>query len=118
MVEGGTFKGTAATEMKQELDLEIPEEKLINLTKLAIPEKKVEELGEITPRAIFPSAGGCNEYIQIVLHEIAVPRAQLKEWTGKLIGLRDERKKVNNFIYSCALLFRIGLPYLSCTPLT
>ncbi len=118
MVEGGTFKGTAATEMKQELDLEIPEEKLINLTELAIPEKKVEELGEITPRAMFPSAGGCDEYIQIVLHEMAVPRAQLKEWTGKLTGLRDEGEKVSNFTYSCAPLFRIGLPHLGSTPLT
>jgi hypothetical protein len=117
MVEGGTFKGAAATEMKQELDLEIPEEKLINLTELAIPEKKVE-LGEITPRAMFPSAGGCDEYIQIVLHEMAVPRAQLKEWTGKLTGLRDEGEKVSNFTYSRAPLFRIGLPHLGSTPLT
>jgi ADP-sugar diphosphatase len=63
IVKGRTFKGIAAIEIKQELDLEIPEEKLINLTKLAIPEKKVKELGEITLRAMFPSAGGYNKYI-------------------------------------------------------
>jgi hypothetical protein len=78
MVKGRTFKKAAATEIKQELDLEIPEEKLINLTKLAIPEKKVK-LGEITPRAMFLSAGGCDKYIQIVLHKITVLRAQLKK---------------------------------------
>jgi hypothetical protein len=56
------------------LDLEILEEKLINLIELAILEKKVE-LEEITLRAMFLSTGGCNKYIQIVLHKMAVLRA-------------------------------------------
>jgi ADP-sugar diphosphatase len=76
MVDGGTFKGMAAAEIKNELDLEISEDnRLINLIKLAIPEKKVDKLGELTPRAIFLSARGCDEYIQIFLHKIKVPRA-------------------------------------------
>ena len=58
-----TFRGIAAIEIKQELGLEIPEEQLINLTELAILEKKIEELRETTPRAMFPSAGGCDKYI-------------------------------------------------------
>jgi hypothetical protein len=33
------------------------------LIELAILEKKVEELEEITPRVMFLSAGGCNKYI-------------------------------------------------------
>jgi ADP-sugar diphosphatase len=64
MVDSGTFKGIAAAEIKDKLDLEISEDnRLINLTELAILEKKVDELEELTPRAIFPSAGGCDEYI-------------------------------------------------------
>lgn len=70
---------------------------MTNLTELVIPEKRVEKLEETTPRAMFPSAGGYDEYIQIFLHEMAVPRAQLEEWTGKLTGLRDEGEKVSNF---------------------
>lgn len=104
-MEDGTFKGTAAIEIKQELGLEIPEEQLINLTELAMPEKKMKELGEATLRAIFLSAGGCDEYIQIFLHEVKVPRAQLEEWTGKLTGLRKEGETVSNFTYSRAPLF-------------
>jgi ADP-sugar diphosphatase len=104
MVDGGTFRGMAAAEMKDELGLEISEDdRLINLTELAIPEKKVEILGETTPRAIFPSAGGCDEYIQIFLHEVKVPRAQLDEWMGKLTGRRDEGEKVSN-LFSCSLI--------------
>jgi hypothetical protein len=62
IVKSRTFKGAAATKIKQELDLEISEEKLINLTKLTISKKKVE-LRKITPKAMFLSARGYNKYI-------------------------------------------------------
>lgn len=91
MVDEGSFAGTAAKEIKEEIGLEIPEEELVNLSELAIPEKEGEE---ICPRAVFPSAGGCDEYIPIFLHEKRVPRVQLGEWSGRLTGLRDEGEKV------------------------
>jgi ADP-sugar diphosphatase len=93
MVDQGSFAGTAAREIKEELGLLIPEEALINLTELAIPENGKGER-DTFPRAIFPSAGGCDEYIPIFLYEKTVPRSQLKEWTGKLTGLRDEGEKI------------------------
>lgn len=92
MVDKGSFAGTAAKEIREEIGLEIPEEELVNLSELATPERS--EGGETCPRAMFPSAGGCDEYIPIFLHEKRVPREQLKEWTGKLTGLRDEGEKI------------------------
>jgi ADP-sugar diphosphatase len=91
MVDYGTFKGSAAQEIKEELGMEIKEEELINLTELAIPEGSGEEE---MPRAVFPSAGGCDEYIPLFLCERRIPREQLKEWTGKLTGIRDEGEKI------------------------
>ncbi len=44
------FRGMAAVEIKNKLDLEISEDTLINLIKLAIPEEKVEKPGETIPR--------------------------------------------------------------------
>ena len=79
MIDGETFRGMAAAEIKDELDLEIPEDRLINLTKLVIPEKNVNKPGETIPRAMFLSAGGYNEYIQIFLYKIIVLRTQLKK---------------------------------------
>jgi len=90
MVDNGTFTGSAANEIKEELGLDIPENELINLTELAIPNDAVEAL----PQAMFPSAGGCDEYIPLFLHEKRVPRETLKEWTGKLTGLREEGEKI------------------------
>ncbi|TVY90063.1 Nudix hydrolase 14-like protein [Lachnellula willkommii] len=90
MVDDGTFVGSAAKEIKEELGLDIPEDELVNLTELAIPAAGDEGL----PRAMYPSAGGCDECIPLFLHEKRVPRATLSEWTGRLTGLRDEGEKI------------------------
>ncbi len=106
MVDEGTFQGAAAQEIREEIGLEIPESELINLTELAIAEETGE--GEDFPRAMFPSAGGCDEYIQIFLHEKKVPREQLKEWAGKLTGLRDEGEKITLKLVKVEDLWREG----------
>ena len=81
MVDKGTFKGAAAIEIEEELGLKIPEDELVNMSELTIPESKKGD--DALPRGMFPSAGGCDEFIPIFLHERRVPRNQLKEWTGK-----------------------------------
>ncbi|TVY33133.1 Nudix hydrolase 14-like protein [Lachnellula subtilissima] len=88
MVDGGT----AAKEIKEELGLDIPEGELLNMTELAIPGS--EKGDERLPRAMYPSAGGCDECIPLFLHEKRVPRGTLSEWTGRLTGLRDQGEKI------------------------
>jgi hypothetical protein len=64
IVNNRTFKGIVVVKIKDKLSLEIlKDNKLINLIKLAILEKKVNILEEITLRAIFLIAGGYNKYI-------------------------------------------------------
>jgi ADP-sugar diphosphatase len=106
MVDDGTFAGSAAQEIKEELGMEIKEDELIDLTDLAILESSGE--GEDTPRAMFPSAGGCDEYIPLFLCEKRIPREQLKEWTGKLTGLRDEGEKITLKLVRLEDLWREG----------
>jgi ADP-sugar diphosphatase len=91
MVDGGTFRGAAANEINEELGLDIPEDELINLMELAL-EGSIGK--EEWPKAMFPSVGGCDEFISLFLHEKRIPREQLKEWTGKLTGLREEGEKI------------------------
>lgn len=103
------FAGKAAQEIREELGLVIHEDDLVCLTdqvaairqakkRTAGPagpahgneEEDDEEEGETRlPFAMYPSAGGCDEYIKIFAHERRVPRAQLREWQGRLTGLRD-----------------------------
>lgn len=91
MVDDGTFKGAAAKEIEEELGLRIEESSLVNLSELALEE---EERGEGLAKGMFPSAGACDEFIPIFLHEKRVPRSQLGEWTGRLTGLREEGEKI------------------------
>ena len=95
MVDDGTFSGSAAKEIEEEIGLVIPESDLINLTELALPEKLGGEQGEeVIGRGVFPSVGACDEFIPLFLHEKRVPRDTLKGWEGRLTGLREEGEKI------------------------
>ena len=107
MVDEGTFSGAAAKEMHEELGLEIREEDLTCLSELARPRDEEGE-GEGLPRAMYPSPGGCDEHVTIFMHERKVPRSQLKEWTGKLTGLRDHGEKITLKLVPMRDLWREG----------
>lgn len=120
---GAKFAGTAAREIYEELGMEIPASELLCLSDLAADnhgdgapreikgeEGEEEEGGEEEglPSAMYPSAGGCDEYIPIYMHERRVPRDTLKEWTGKLTGLRDHGEKITLKLVPMRDLWREG----------
>lgn len=90
--DSGTFTGAAAKEIQEETGLEIPEEDLIDMTALAALPPSLD--GENLQKGVYPSPGACDEFIPIFLNQRRVPREQLKEWQGKLTGLRDEGEKI------------------------
>jgi ADP-sugar diphosphatase len=108
------FAGAAAREIKEELDMDIPASELTSLTDLASREiikgqEGKDEEQESLPFAMYPSAGGCDEYIPILMHERRVPRSTLKEWQGRLTGLREEGEKITLKIVPMKDLWREGL---------
>ncbi|OTB07417.1 hypothetical protein M426DRAFT_20120 [Hypoxylon sp. CI-4A] len=124
--EGGSFAGQAAQEMQEELGLEIPAEELRCLSDLAVAdglsakenregeEGDGEEEEEGLSAAMFPSAGGCDEFIKIFLFERRVPASALREWTGKLTGLRDEGEKITLKLVRLEDLWREGARDAKC----
>ncbi|KAK4168772.1 NUDIX family hydrolase [Cladorrhinum sp. PSN259] len=93
----GTFAGAAAKEIQEELGMEIPASELTDLSKLALDgtdQDMKREDAEGLAKAVYPSPGACDEYIPIFMHEKRVPREQLKEWTGKLTGLREHGERI------------------------
>lgn len=110
MIDGDSnFSGVAAKEIQEELGLVIKQTELTCLTdkvaeiKKAKDEKKAQHAGdrrsdvtkaENLPFGMYPSAGGCDEYIKIFSHERRVPRNTLQEWEGKYGGLRDEGEMI------------------------
>ncbi|KAI0428215.1 hypothetical protein F5Y09DRAFT_6769 [Xylaria sp. FL1042] len=110
----GKFAGTAAREIYEELGIEIPASELTCLSELAVSSHEASPGGEGEgeeeglPSAMYPSAGGCDEYIPIYMHERRVPRDTLKEWTGKLTGLRDHGEKITLKLVPMRDLWRAG----------
>lgn len=105
MLDGSSnFAGAAAREIEEELGLVIRQDELTCLTDRAAEVRRTRGGGgggvaggsdqlaqrETLPYAMFPSAGGCDEYIKIFSHERRVPRDTLREWEGKYGGLRDQ----------------------------
>jgi ADP-sugar diphosphatase len=92
MIDGDTLKSSATKEIEEELGLVIKTDELVNLSELALESSKKGE--EETPQAFFPSAGGCDEYIQLFMYEKRIPRQELKEFTGKCTGVAEEGEKI------------------------
>ena len=106
--DAGTFAGGAAKEIAEETGLEIPADHLINMTELAIPEPSSSDTEEQIQRAMYPSPGGSDEFIPIFLWQKRVPRSTLKEWQGKLTGLRDHGEKITLMLCPLQDLWKVG----------
>lgn len=114
--DSGSFKGAAAKEIEEELGLSIRKEELVCLSKLAVnaTNKGSGPEGEQLPAAVFPSAGGCDEHVTIYSHERRVPRSELKEWTGRLTGLRSEGEKITLKVVPMKDLWKEGARDAKC----
>ena len=85
MIEDQTFVGTAAREIEEETGFRIPASELIDMTKLALRNAQVKERLQ---DAMYPSPGGCDEFIPIFLWEKEVDRQEIEDLKGKLTGQR------------------------------
>lgn len=85
MMDGkGGLAGIAIQEMKEECGIEVEANELIDLTLLA-REKAVGD----RPTGMCPSAGGCDEFIQIMYLEKNITKEELEKMEGRLVGLRN-----------------------------
>lgn len=109
----GSFAGAAAQELQEECGIEIRESELVCLSELAAGPAG-EDGGEGLARAMYPSAGGCDEFITIYSHERRVPRGQLKEWSGKFTGLRSHGEKITLKLVPMVELWREGARDAKC----
>ncbi|MCJ1428090.1 hypothetical protein MMC29_005998 [Sticta canariensis] len=105
--DSGTFAGRAAKEIAEETGLEIPAEDLTDLTDLALAASSSDD-EERLQQGVYPSPGGCDEFIPIFLWQKRVPREQLQEWQGKLTGVRDEGEKITLMLCPLEKLWRVG----------
>lgn len=79
--DGDAFGGVAAKELKEEVGLTINASDLVDMTK--------EVYGDRYP-GMYPSPGGCDEYIKLFLYEKEVSEAELNSFQDKATGLMEE----------------------------
>ncbi|KAI9163982.1 Nudix hydrolase 14 [Paramyrothecium foliicola] len=111
--DAGSFKGAAAKEIEEELGITIQENDLKCLSELAVTDGNGES-DERLASAMFPSAGGCDEYITLYSHERRIPRSQLREWSGRLTGLRDHGEKITLKVVPMKDLWKEGARDAKC----
>lgn len=104
--DSGTFVGGAAKEIEEETGLKIPDDELTNLTSLALPSSSKNE--EQLQQAVYPSAGGCDEFVPLFLWQKRVPRDTLQDWQGKLTGLREHGEKITLMLCPLERLWAFG----------
>ena len=112
--DSGTFSGAAAKEIAEETGLEIPASELLNLTELALQipsssdHENASEEGEKLQQAVYPSPGGSDEFIPIFLWQKRLPLEKIREFEGRLTGLREGGEKITLRIVRLEELWRIG----------
>ena len=105
--DAGTFAGGAAKEIEEETGLQVPTNELINMTQLALSSAGSDD-EEHLQQGVYPSPGGCDEFVPIFLWQKRIPREQMREWQGKLTGLRDHGEKITLMLCPLERVWRLG----------
>lgn len=79
--DGDQFSGVAAKELKEEVGIVIDSGSLVDMTKAVYGDKYP---------GIYPSPGGCDEFIKLFLYEKEVTREELDSYRDKATGLMEE----------------------------
>ncbi|KAF8467421.1 hypothetical protein BDZ91DRAFT_657087 [Kalaharituber pfeilii] len=98
----GAFTGTAAREVQEELGIDIDGSKLIDLAALALsytpPQEEGIGRGEVQDAGLqegmYPSPGGCDEFIKLYAYVHAVPKGGIRELQGRVGGNWEEGERI------------------------
>jgi ADP-sugar diphosphatase len=95
----GDFAGIAAKEMKEECGLSISDTDpcLVDLTEFAYGDRF---------RGVYPSAGGCDEFLRLFVYHKDVSQEKLDKLKGKLTGNRDHGELITLKIVPLADLWK------------
>ncbi|PKY06248.1 hypothetical protein P168DRAFT_107258 [Aspergillus campestris IBT 28561] len=107
--DSGSFAGGAAKEIQEETGLTIPQSELIDMTSLALQSVPAHEDDEMLQKAVYPSAGGSDEFIPLFLCQKRMPRADIEGLQGRLTGLRQHGEKITLKVVPLRDLWREGL---------
>jgi ADP-sugar diphosphatase len=90
MLDGNkNFAGAAAKELQEEIGLDIREQTLVSLT---------EPIYHTQVQGVYPSPGGCDEFIELFLYEDIVTAEQLSTFSGRVLGESSEGEEIKTVV--------------------
>lgn len=104
--ENDNFSGQAAKEIEEETGFKIPLTELIDMTKLALGNSDHPEVS--LQSAMYPSPGGCDEYIALFLWEKELDRQEIEDLRGRLTGERTQDEMITLHVKEYEALWRDG----------
>ncbi|KAJ5647370.1 hypothetical protein N7490_003742 [Penicillium lividum] len=105
----GTFAGGAAKEIQEETGLLVQENELIDMTALALQSVPEGSEDEALQKAVYPSAGGSDEFIPLFLCQKRMLRKEIEALQGKLTGEREHGEKITLKVVPLERLWKEGL---------
>ena len=99
------FKIAAVKEIQEEIGLVPKANELVNMTSLAVDGAPVQEGIQ---DAMYPSPGGCDEFINIFLWEKEMDRLDIEGLKGKLMGERAEAERITVRLLEYEKLVSVG----------
>ncbi|OAK97161.1 hypothetical protein IQ06DRAFT_228696 [Phaeosphaeriaceae sp. SRC1lsM3a] len=113
MLDGDTFKGSAASEIAEEAKLTVTESELINMSELALDDEDEQQdsdnVQESVETAMYPSVGACDEFIPLFLCQKRLTRRHMEWLKGKATGLRDEGENITLKLVPLSKACRAGV---------
>lgn len=107
--DSGSFAGGAAKEIQEETGLSIPQNELVDITSLALQVKRGQDGEEMLQKAVYPSAGGSDEFIPVFYCLKRMPRREIDGLQGRLTGLRQYGEKISLKVVPLKELWKEGL---------
>ena len=115
--DSGDFVGVAAKELEEETGIKLSAGDLTDMTALTYEptghlhpedvEAKVIRDKSTPLKGMYPSAGGSDEFIRLMLYEKKVTQEELEALQGKLTGLAAEGEKIVLEIVRFEMLWRV-----------
>ncbi|KAF3766199.1 hypothetical protein M406DRAFT_346216 [Cryphonectria parasitica EP155] len=101
------FKGKVADEIEEETGFRIPPAELVDMTALALKDTDHPERTSLQT-AMYPSPGGCDEYIALFLWEKDLDRQEIEDLKGKLTGERAQDESITLHVRAYEDLWKEG----------
>jgi len=98
------FSGAAAKEIEEETGFKIPQSELIDMTELALRNAQKTNMKS----AMYPSPGGCDEFISLFLWEKDLDRQEIEDLRGQMTGERRVGEMITLRICKYEDLWREG----------